>query len=683
MNKKLKFLSCFNQETHRFFLWLPVSFAIGIMCFFHLSLPSFFVLFFITGSLSFCVFFYRKKNALIYFIFLQFLLCTSGLIYTYLKTQWQKAPIIQSSLYNKAIIAEIHSIEVLPKAMRIIVKNITIENMDLKDTPYFLRLFMRKKDTSLTIGDIIQCKATLKPPPPPVNPFSFDFRLHAYFNQMGGIGYIHSFSVHTKKKSSFFLKDLRQSITQKIYACLPSKISGITAALITGEKTFIPENTYALFRKAGLAHLLAISGLHIGLISGFIFFFLRYFLLFALPFSYQDNAKKIAASGTILSTLFYVFIAGARVSTLRAFCMISFLFLSILLNRQVFSLRSVAVAAFIILVISPNMLLNPGFQMSFIAVLTLIGLYEHYPFFTHIPHLNFKKKIFYYFFHLMLTSFFISLATLPYIIYHFNHIQLYGIITNLFAIPLMAFWIMPMALLFLLGYCFNFTFPLLLMGKGIEFLYYLSFKITQLPGTEFLVPSISVWALILFTIGFLWFFLWKTSLRLWGAIPMICFLFCFLISKKADIYIAPDGRMIGVFFKDHFFVSHPYRSRFTTNIWMQRLACTQKKSFPYHNVQNRYIDLKKTYPVCDINGCLFPFAHFLVAFPHNQKGFDEDCQIADVIIAPFIKNKKKTPSKIIIDAHDIKKNGAYEINLSKKINLYTTYNVKGKRNWNY
>jgi competence protein ComEC len=173
-----------------------------------------------------------------------------------------------------------------------------------------------------------------------------------------------------------WINQYRFALSQEIRRLLPGESGALAAALLTGDRGGISKATMAAMRDSGLAHLLAISGLHIGLLTMTLFFVLRY-LFAAIPFiALRYSIKKWAALLSLAGAFCYFMLAGMTVPTQRAFIMMALSLGAILLDRRAISLRLVAVAAAAILLWRPESLVSVSFQMSFAAVVVLVAAYE-------------------------------------------------------------------------------------------------------------------------------------------------------------------------------------------------------------------------------------------------------------------------------------------------------------------
>ena len=216
-------------------------------------------------------------------------------------------------------------------------------------------------------------------------------------------------------------------------------------ALLTGLRGALPDEIWDQWAIAGIAHLLSISGLHLALVAGTLFFAVRIALALAPPLALRLPAKKLAALLALLGAFGYLLISGGTVPTQRAFAMTALALLAVMVDRNPFSMRLVAWAAFVVLLLRPESLLGASFQMSFGAVVALIAAYETGVARRPAGTTGLDGRLLLYLAGIALTTIVASAATTPFSIYHFSRFPTYGIVTNLIAVPLTGVWIMPSA----------------------------------------------------------------------------------------------------------------------------------------------------------------------------------------------------------------------------------------------
>ncbi len=372
------------------------------------------------------------------------------------------------------------------------------------------------------VGSRITARAVLTPVPPPLVPGGFDARLAQFFQGIVAHGTLYEVgAIETGNPPPW--SRWRGQLAQKIRSAVPGGAGEVAVALAVGDQSGIAEPIRQTMRDSGLTHILSISGLHIGLVAGLAMVSVRRGMALVPALALRVDTKKLAVWPTAALVLLYGVLAGWDVPVQRSVIMTGVVLLAILLDRTPLTLRTVAVAGFLVLAGSPEALLNPGFQMSFAAVIALIAGYERIgPWISGLraayggilgPILLLASAL--------LTSLVATLATAPFTAYHFNMIALYGILANLLAIPLTGLVIMPGVVLgFLLLPVGLDAWGWTLAGWGIDALLALAAAIAAVPGASIPVPQMPASALLLIVFGGLWACLWRGGLRLGALLPL-------------------------------------------------------------------------------------------------------------------------------------------------------------------
>ncbi|KAF0170019.1 MAG: competence protein ComEC, partial [Rhodobacteraceae bacterium] len=373
-----------------------------------------------------------------------------------LRTWVVAAPVLSGEIGPVTVIGQVAEVEPLVKGLRVMLENIEVQRLGPAATPKQLRLTLMGAQPVFEAGDWLQLRAKLTPPPGPAAPGAFDFQRQSYFEGLGGVGFtLGKAEVVGKAPESgvaslgFAFQRFRARLAERVRAQIPGQPGELAVAFTTGTRGAISEEVLEAMRISGLAHLIAISGLNVGLAAGIVFFTVRALLALVPAVALRQPIKKYAALCAIAGALFYALIAGATVPPLRAFLMVALVFMAVLADRQALSMRAVAWAALVILVISPEALLGASFQMSFAAVVALIAVYEtlrRQPWF--FPRdLSFAQRAGRYVLGVALTTLVAGLATTAFGAFHFNRVADYSLAANLIAVPLTTLWIMPWAVL--------------------------------------------------------------------------------------------------------------------------------------------------------------------------------------------------------------------------------------------
>ena len=351
---------------------------------------------------------------------------------------------LKQSVKHVSFQARILTIETTSRGWRLLLEPQMIARMRSGFLPKKIRVTTRDIPGKFHLGQIIQGKAVLYPPHLPLTPHGFQSHRWAYLQGIGALGWVYDLAAYsdTDPISDSFAQ-FRWQILQKIEKMeMTSAPKSILLALLLGEKSAITASVQTVFQQVGLSHLLAISGLHMGLVIGFSVLIGRFCLQIFPPWITRYDTKMPAIFFGLICGAGYLMLSGMAPSALRAFIMCCLAGLAILAGRQILSIRTVSLAAILLLIFDPKLILNIGFQMSFMAVLGLIIC---------MPYLQRKGvnafPIGRYIWIGMATSLIATLATFPIILGHFQMGSLQAIFSNFCAVPLTAFLLLPLAFL--------------------------------------------------------------------------------------------------------------------------------------------------------------------------------------------------------------------------------------------
>ncbi|MEL6795120.1 MAG: ComEC/Rec2 family competence protein, partial [Pseudomonadota bacterium] len=298
-------------------------------------------------------------------------------------------------------------------------------------------------------GDRISIFANIGPPGGPVEPGGFDYRRTAWFLGLGAIGYARGAPVEIEaagrpalpRRMAIALAGERARIAEGLRERLPGETGAFAAAVTVGERAGIPSASLEALRRSNLAHLLAISGLHMGLVTALVFSGARLVLSLTPIANRRWRTKRAAAGVALAAAVAYLALSGASIATQRAFIMAAVALVAVMLNRPAITLRALAVAALVILAYRPESLTHVGFQMSFAATAAIIAGFD---FARERGWVAGQKergalgKVAAYGVALLGTSLLAGLATAPFSAFHFNQISHYGLLGNLAAVPIMG-----------------------------------------------------------------------------------------------------------------------------------------------------------------------------------------------------------------------------------------------------
>ena len=586
----------FVNQYGVFFLWIPILLSIGIGIYFLniISLDSVIISTFFISIIFFITLIY-KLNILRYLLYLlAFILSGYYIIYTH--NSFSKSPIIEDDLGVIWIRAKIEKLESRNRGYRLILSHLDLWQPEKKkfptnETPEYIRLEIKTPIEDVKPGDFVSLKAVLKPPPQkPVYPNGYDFSKYAYYNKIGAVGYSISpvkLFTYGNKTSSESLKTYIHGIRFKLIKKIINNLDRtelshdskqIILALLFGERGAISKDTVNNMRVAGIGHILAISGLHMALIMAGCYFFIRLFFSLFPKVILRYDIKKFSALISLAIGLFYLSITSFPISAIRAYIMASIFLLSIIFERNTNPIRPISIAATIILIIDPYSLLTPSFQMSFSAVLGLVAFFSYFPMRRKktqgdkkYSSIELIKTLFQYFFAIVMSSIVAGLATAPFAIYHFGQVSTYGIISNMVAIPLTTFIIMPFSILSLILSNFAFSSYLLsIAGNAIDIMINNANYVSSLPHPTRSFIKIPTYYIVGFSLSIMWFLIWRKPLNYIGLLPLTLFITLIMIPiKKPNIIVGSKGKLFAINYKNQIAFSSYQKERYARLQWVK------------------------------------------------------------------------------------------------------------------
>jgi competence protein ComEC len=534
----------------------------------------------------------------------------------------------------------------------------------------------------LTSGDFrpgqwLSLTSRLDTPPAPSEPGASDLGRSLFFQSIGAVGFSYGrpHVIIPARPPTLFerlaigVEDLRLKMTRRIQAAIPGSLGGIASALITGERGGISEEDEEALRDAGLAHVLAIAGLHMALMGGGIFWLLRAGLAAIPAIALRYPIKKWAALGALAASGFYLTISGAAPSAVRAFVMLAMVMVAILADRPALSMRSLGLAAAILLLLRPEAIVDPGFQMSFGAVAGLIAVAEWE---ARRERLKPRGPLYRYVHGIAMTSLVGSLATLPYAMFHFERATHYAVLGNLIAMPVMGFWVMPAAALSVALMPLGLDgFALAILKQGIAVMLGMGRWVSGLPGAVSLSPAMPMSALILISLGGLWLAIWRKAWRWLGFVPMLAGIGLALLAPLPDMLVAADAATVAIRGPDGLlhFVKKP-AEKFAARDWLRRDGDDRDI--------NDAVGVKGL--SCDGLGCVTS-GTVRIAVSQYPESLDEDCLRAQIIVSAAAAFNCKGPT-VVIDQKAVRDGQGWRVTLSPVPTAISVRELRGDRPWN-
>lgn len=537
-------LALLAQRGHGL-LWVPVCLALGIGGYFSLRVEPAVLHYGICAVAALAALALSRiaSEALAPF-WIALALCLGGFLLAGARSHGVAEPVLGWRYYG-AVEGRIVALDRSQSdALRVILDRVRLDRVPPHRTPTQVRVSLHgPPGITPEPGLRVMTTAHLSPPSGPVEPGGFDFQRHAWFKRLGAVGYarvpLMGAAPAERGELGLAIFRLRMAASARIMTHLEGDLGGFAAAITTGDRSGMSQTALENLRITNLAHLLAISGLHMGLLTGVVFAALRLVLIILPGVALRWPTKKIAAFGALIAAAVYLALSGGNVATQRAFIMVAVALGALMLGRRALSLRAVAVAATLVLLLRPEALTGPGFQMSFAATTALVATFGLLPQggrrgFWQVP------------LGLFLSSFVAGLATAPIAAAHFNTISHYGLLANLASVPLMGVLIIPAAVIALLLAPFGLEgIGLWAMGLGLEWILFVARELSGWEGARSFVPGPGPWVLPLLALGLLFVLLWQGRLRWVGILPALLAFWVWTQGERPAILIAEEGTLVG------------------------------------------------------------------------------------------------------------------------------------------
>ncbi|MBB3808448.1 ComEC/Rec2 family competence protein [Pseudochelatococcus contaminans] len=668
----------------RFFLWLPVAYGAGVVLYFiadhEPAIWSGPLAAIVLAALAVVLPGRGKIIAMIP------LLLFVGFTVASLRTHHVMQPALQRMVIAP-ISGFVRSVEERPQGPRAVVDVDSIGSLTADETPRRIRVTFRR-GTRIDPGTMIEATARLVPPPEPARPGGYDFARDAFFGGIGAVGSVIGEIVvkdpaperSRQDRLMAWIDGHRNALTRRIIDAGGSEglerqqEAAFVAALVTGKRGMLTDETNESLRAAGIYHVVSIGGFHMTLVAGTIFFLVRAFLALFPILALRWPVRKMAAIAGIIGAGAYCIFSGAGIDTMRALVVTLIVMGAVLADRPALSMRNLALAAFVCLTLQPEAVLGPSFQMSFAGVAALIALFERWRDNTGpqpvvvlqeesglrlldsaVPGGRLRRFIMAG----IMTTVVAMLATGPFSTYHFQTFNPWGIVGNAFGLPMVELLVMPLAFIGVLLYPFGLdgifwnlaglaAVPVLAGSRVIE----------GFAGAIVVVPSFGPGVLLLLTIALLWACLWTTPLRWLGLAPAIAGIVMAAIPERPDILVDREGRGAAVRGASGGYIILGRPSSFTVQQWLRSDGDSRRADDP---------SLREGV-LCDRIGCVTRLPNGrIAAFALDERAPYDDCRRASIIITRW-PAPENCPASFIIDAASLKHHGAQAVILRSQEN---------------
>ena len=539
---------------------------------------------------------------------------------------------------------------------RMIVRVRSLEGMETP--PSRVRFYGRRGEFGP--GDGITARIVLTPPRRPAVPGGYDPAFAAWFSGLGGTGFaiapLEPAEVHGNGAPRQLAR-WRWQMAEHIRERADPETAGIAAALITGDRSGIPPDQAEALRATGLGHILAISGLHMSLFAGGLFFVVRAFGAAIPTFARRFDPRIPAAIIALIGATLYLVLSGASVSTQRAFVMVAVVLLGILLKRRAISMQSIALAAAIILILQPQSALAPGFQMSFSAAAALVAAFDLWRRRdTHDRQKGAIGSFIGFWGTLSFSSLVAGSATAAFAAFHFNRIAVYGLAANLAAMPIFSLVVMPAGAIALALAPFGLDGPALaVMSWGLIWVVRIAEWVASWPGS--LAPTASAPGMVLtiYAFGFVLLVASSGFARRIGLVFMLTAYAGWFLNKPPDAFISEEGVVLARFESDEsnaWASTDRRRARFATSVFLEQAGESVRPG--------------RDGVMCDPRGCAGRTAGLSIIVSETDETLMEDCAVSDLVILQTYASpiQRAACEARLIDLDELEEGGSIALWLS-------------------
>ena len=598
---------------------------------------------------------------------------------------WARAVAVERPRLNRPVVEQIAgSVETVDhlaakETTRVVLRTATA------GLPPKLRLTIDddKLPPGIAPGARIETRARMVPPPPMALPGTYDFARAAWFQGLGGVGKPLGAVKVVAPGKAHGLDQTRNALRTHIEGRLASRPAGIAVALATGDQNAVDQDDADAMRRAGLTHLLSVSGLHIAAVVAFAMFLSLKLLALSERLALRFNLVLVSAGVAAAAGIGYTLLTGAQVPTVRS-CVAALLILAgIALGRDALSMRLIATGALVVLLFRPEALAGASFQMSFAAVTSIVALHS-----TRWARRLLQRRdegivarVGRGLLGVIATGLVVEVALAPMALFHFHRAGLYGVFGNIVAIPLTTFVIMPAeaTALMLDAFCVGQPFWWI-CGSAIDLLLRLAHSIASTRGAVALLPSMPGWAFGLMIAGGIWLCLWNSRLRIFGLVPVATGALAAALAPAPDLLITGDGMHLAVVEG-----GTPYILRERTGDYVRSLIA-EASGFdgdPENLGARGYSDCSRDACVALLrkDGSDWRLLATRSRTLIDWKTFTEACAQADIVVSDRRLPRGCTPRWLKLDSSALRRTGGLAIYLGARPRIDSVADRVGAHPW--
>jgi competence protein ComEC len=647
--------------------WVPIAFGVGIAFYFaaeHEPVAPVAAV----AAIGLCVAAFLLRRQKLFPLAVMIAAMAAGFATATWKTKLIAHGVLARPMYAVSLSGFVETRDIRERTDRFVLRVTQMESPHGQTKLERVRLSVRK-GTAPAVGSFVELKARLQPPLAPLRPGSYDFGRDMFFQGIGASGFVTG-SIKTLEppvsgglslRYAALMQGLRDAIDARIRTVLDGDKRAIATALLTGRRDAITTPVNDAMFISGLGHVLSISGYHMAVVAGVVFFAVRALLALIPALTVGFPIKKWSAAAALAAAAFYLLLSGAEVATQRSFFMTAVVLIAVMVDRRAVTFRTLAVAAMIVLVLAPEALVHPSFQMSFAATLGLVALVQiGMPRLFASPDNSATARVALWggreLMTLTLASLVAGLATTPYAAFHFHRVTPYGVLANLAAMPVVSAVVMPAGLLGLVAMPFGFDGVFWrAMGWGIDWMIAVTQWVAGLPGAIGRMAAFGIGPLIAASAGIVLLGLLRTPLRWSGAAVLLLSVIWALAVPQPDILISGDGHNVGVRGRDgRLHLMRTAKDAFLLKEWLAADADDRQPG-----------DSSLTEGVsCDDAGCLVQMTDGgFVALALKSEALTDDCERATLVVTA--RQAPPTCPSPVIDQDRLRRQGGLALHRTR------------------
>jgi competence protein ComEC len=661
------------------FLWLPVAAGTGVVLYLYADRePSLWLI--APAALSLGVLAYlTSANRVAFFLLCGFCAVFAGELSAAWRTARVAAPVIDK-IRIVTLQGFIEEMDFRRNGARFLLRVHSAEGLAPDQTPFRVRLTMRRAPP-FEAGTYVSLKARLLPPARASLPGGYDFARDAWFARLGAVGnvlgrieVVQAPEPPGLAASAMMAIDRgRNVLARRIDTIVGGDSGAIAAAMVTGKRDLLSDEAREVIREAGIFHIITISGVQMTLVAAIFFVGLRRLLALSQTLALSYPIKKWAALFAIAGAIFYDIATGSRVGTERALFMTLIMLTSVLLDRQALTMRNLAIAAALVILIQPEAIMGASFQLSFAAVAALVAVYEarmaawarDEPVKASRPLEGERRRMALETVKpllrrgplgLLFATFCATSATASFMAYNFHELSPYVLIGNPLTLTIIEIFAVPGALAGTLLYPLGLdAFVWRYVGLGIDGVMWAARGIGSWPGSTIHLPAFAPWAIVFLSLAVLSSVLWRTAILRATALPLAALgLLGAAAGPSFDMAVVPAGDAVAFRAADgRLAVIGRGKNAFSTEQWLRADA------------DGRLASEALTKANCDKLGCVGHLASGrTIALDLDTQAFAEDCSRADIIVTPRFA-PLGCAATIVIDREKLKQTGALTLAFAK------------------